>query len=139
MVKRVKFVSRSKAESTLGIADCAVISITEPSSFLGFADLREGWFEVLRMEFDDVDPETCFDQSNKFLSTHQARVIAAFVDSVAPNVSLIMVHCKAGVSRSAAVAKWIAERYGLPFDHTYKYYNHHVYKLLSSNSLETLK
>lgn len=136
MVKRVKFVSRSQAENTLGIADCALISITEPSSFLGFADLKEGWFEVLRTEFDDVDPATCSDQSNKFMSIHQARVIARFVDSVAPNVSAIMVHCKAGVSRSAAVAKWIAERYGLPFDHHYKYYNQHVYKLL--DSLEAL-
>lgn len=136
MVKRVKFVSRSQAESNLGNADCAVISISEPNSFLGLADLREGWFEVLRMEFDDVDPDTCRDLSNKFMTIHQAHVIAAFVDSVAPNVSSIMVHCKAGVSRSAAVAKWIAERYGLPFDHHYKYYNQHVYKLL--DSLEAL-
>jgi predicted protein tyrosine phosphatase len=139
MVKRVKFVSRTHAESTSGIADCAVISITEPSSFLGLADLKGGWFEVLRLEFDDVDPATCFDETDKFMSIHQAHVIAAFVDSVAPNVSSIMVHCKAGVSRSAAVAKWIAERYELPFDHHYKYYSRHVYKLLSSNSLETLK
>lgn len=136
MIKRVKFVSRTHAESTLGIGDCAVISITEPSSFLGLADLKGGWFEVLRLEFDDVDPATCSDQSNKFMTIHQARVIVAFVDSVAPNVSSIMVHCKAGISRSAAVAKWIAERYGLPFDHHYKSYNKHVYKLL--DSLESL-
>ncbi|MBC7750766.1 MAG: dual specificity protein phosphatase family protein [Candidatus Saccharibacteria bacterium] len=136
MVKRVTFVSRTKAENTFDIDDCAVISISEPNSFLGLADLRQGWFEVLRMEFDDVDLATCGNQSNKFMSIHQARVIAAFVDSVAPEVSLIMVHCKAGISRSAAVAKWIAERYGLPFDHTYKYYNQHVYKQL--DSLEAL-
>ena len=130
MVKRVRFVSRSQAEDTLGIVDCAVISISEPNSFLDLADLKQGWFEVLRMEFDDVDPETCRDKTNKFMTIHQARVIAAFVDSVSPKVNAIVVHCKGGVSRSAAVAKWIAERYGLPFDHHYNSYNRHVYKLL---------
>ena len=136
MVKRVTFASRSQAENTFGIADCAVISISEPNNFLGLADLKEGWYEVLRMEFDDLDPETCSDHSNKFMTIHQARVIAAFVDSVATNVNSIVVHCKAGVSRSAAVAKWVAERYGLPFDHQYGSYNRHVYKLL--DSLEAL-
>lgn len=136
MIKRVIFVSRSKAENSFGSTDCAVISISEPSGFFGFADLKEGFYEVLRSEFDDVDPATCSDQSNKFMTMHQARVIATFVDSVAPEVNLIMVHCKAGISRSAAVAKWIAERYGLPFDHHYKSYNAHVYKLL--DSLEAL-
>ena len=135
MIKRVIFVSRSKAENSFGFADCAVISISEPSGFLGFADLKDGWYEVLRMEFDDVTA-TCSDPSNKFMTMHQARVIAAFVDSVAPEVNLIMVHCKAGISRSAAVAKWIAERYGLAFDHHYKSYNAHVYKML--DSLEAL-
>lgn len=136
MVKSVSYVSRAQAENTFGISDCAMISITEPNHFSGLAELKEGWYEVLRMEFDDVDPETCSDQANKFISIHQARVIAAFVDSVAPNVSSIMVHCRAGISRSAAVAKWIAERHGLPFDHHYKTYNKHVYKLL--DSLEAL-
>lgn len=132
MIKRVIFVSRSKAENSFGFADCAVISISEPNGFLGFADLKDGWYEVLRTEFDDVDPATCSDPSNKFMTMHQARMIAAFVDSVAPEVNLIMVHCKAGISRSAAVAKWIAERHGLPFDHRYESYNRHVYKLLDS-------
>lgn len=136
MIKHVTFASRSKAENTIGISDCAVISITEPSSFLELADLKDGWYEVLRAEFDDVDPETCSDKTYKFMSIHQARVIASFVDSVAPSVSSILMHCKVGVSRSAAVAKWIAERYGLPFDHHYNSYNRDVYKLL--DSLEAL-
>ena len=70
MIKRVTFVFRSKAENTIGISDCAVISITEPISFLRLAELKDVLYEVLRAEFDDVDPETFSDKTNKFMSIH---------------------------------------------------------------------
>ena len=53
-----------------------------------------------------------------------------FVRLVAPNVEGILVHCKAGISRSAAVAKWICERFDLPFSDRYTQFNQHVYTML---------
>jgi protein-tyrosine phosphatase len=46
------------------------------------------------------------------------------------SVEGIMVHCKAGISRSAAVAKYIADKYKLPFNHSYDRYNKQVYGML---------
>jgi len=68
------------------------------------------------------------------MTPQHALEIVNFVQAIAPNVEGIMVHCKAGISRSAAVAKWIAEIYQLPFNHAYDYYNKHVYKMLSEAS-----
>jgi len=44
----------------------------------------------------------------------------------------ILVHCKAGISRSAAVAKWIAERHKLDFPADYSLFNQHVYATLQA-------
>ena len=65
------------------------------------------------------------------LMTHeQAQAIVDFVREVAPNVNGIMVHCRAGISRSAAVVKWISGEYQLPFNINYEKYNAFVYRLL---------
>jgi hypothetical protein len=56
--------------------------------------------------------------------------ITQFVREVAPGVDGILVHCKAGVSRSAAVAKWIAKQFDVPFNHQYDRYNKFVYDML---------
>lgn len=50
----------------------------------------------------------------------------------------ILVHCEAGMSRSAAVAKWLSDRMGYDlWVHpkgigTYRYYNRHVYRTLEA-------
>lgn len=59
-----------------------------------------------------------------------AQKIVAFVKEVAPHVEGIIVHCRAGISRSAAVAKWICSQYQIPFDAKYLKYNDYVYRLM---------
>lgn len=60
-----------------------------------------------------------------------AHSVIEFVTKVdATNCDRVMVHCKAGISRSAAIAKWIALHYYLPFEHNYSQYNRHVFDLL---------
>ncbi len=54
------------------------------------------------------------------MTMEDAHAIVNFVHQVAEG---IVVHCRAGISRSAAVSKWIAETYQLPFDHDYQHYN----------------
>jgi protein-tyrosine phosphatase len=65
------------------------------------------------------------------MSATHALDIVDFVHTIAPHVEGIMVHCKGGVSRSAAVAKWIANTFKLPFNHDYTAYNKYVYHQLN--------
>lgn len=123
-MKRVQFVSKATAESLQGRSDTAVISING----LDPAHLRDGWHSVLRLEFDDVDVA---EEPYILFNAEHARLIVEFVRECNSNgVETIIVHCNAGISRSAAVAKWIADQYGLPFPAAYMIYNKHVYRVL---------
>lgn len=135
----VKFRSRKAAETAQPDPAVAVVSITNPD---GRADLKEGWRAVLRVEFHDIDPEKI---ENAFLRAdllrvyipmqeQQAAEIIRFVDQqVQAGCSGFLVHCEAGVSRSAAVAKWIVDYYGLvSIDAITKLHNRHVYRLLQA-------
>ena len=85
--------------------------------------------QVHRLEFHDIEAERK-DEPYVLMSEQQALELVNFVNSVASEVEGVIVHCRAGISRSAAVAKWIAEAYGIKFNHEYPHYNKHVYKLL---------
>lgn len=125
-MKKVIFVSKTAAENAGGWPDWAVISITEDYK----AELQDGWFAICRQSFHDVDPDIGCMVPHVLMTTNNALSIVEFVHRVAPNVDGILVHCKAGISRSAAVAKWIAERFDLPLEHRYESYNRHVYRML---------
>ena len=126
-LKNVVFTGRDQAEASAAWAHWAVISI----SGLNPANLKEGWHSVLRLEFDDIDveeePYILFNESQ---AEQISNVVTEAFDS--HEVEGILIHCQAGISRSAAVAKWIAERYGLPFPNKYSLYNKHVYRVLRS-------
>ncbi|MDE1941767.1 MAG: dual specificity protein phosphatase family protein [Betaproteobacteria bacterium] len=123
----VVFMGRIEAEAEPAKSDWVVISLSERDAEP--AKLREGWRDILRLEFHDIDgPQEPYD----LFSDDQAREIIRFVNAHAPSVRGILVHCKAGISRSAAVAKWIAESYGLPFPVEYGRYNKHVYATLKN-------
>jgi predicted protein tyrosine phosphatase len=129
MLKKVMFINRNAAENTPGFEDWALISITELSSTK--ANLMDGWHAVHRSEFDDAIPQHGLTKSTILITEEHAMDIVDFVYSIAPQVKGIMVHCKGGVSRSAAVAKWIAITFKLPFNHDYKEYNKFVYHQLN--------
>lgn len=126
MLKNVNFVNQSSAESNVGLPNWAVISITDCDD----ARIKQGWHSVLRSQFSDVDMQHSERKREKAISEDQALEIVDFVHSVAPHVEGILVHCRGGVSRSAAVAKWIAKTFGLPFNHQYSLFNTHVYDQL---------
>ncbi|MBC8427271.1 MAG: dual specificity protein phosphatase family protein [Proteobacteria bacterium] len=54
-------------------------------------------------------------------------------------IDKILVHCFAGASRSAGVAKYIAEKYDLKFNYEYNDYNELVYNILLENDKKCLK
>jgi predicted protein tyrosine phosphatase len=129
MLNKVIFVNRNTAENTPGFEDWALISITELGSTK--ANLLDGWYAVHRTEFDDAIPQHGLSKSTILLTEDDAMNIVDFVYSIAPHVKVVLVHCKAGVSRSAAVAKWIANTFKLRFNHDYKEYNKFVYHQLN--------
>ena len=105
-----------------------MISISVPGKPAGLID---GWEHLLRLEFHDIDTAetvyTPFDSS-------MARRTIDFCDSICNEVEHIHVHCDAGISRSAAVARFIADRYGLPFNHEYMLYNRMVFRILTDTA-----
>lgn len=111
-------------------ARCALISITDrgkpPPQF------QPGWNAVLRLAFDDVDP-VAFPGMNPELvpfEATQAAELARYVSSQLMRNKRIVVHCRHGISRSAAVAKAIAEITGAFFPPAYRDHNRHVYDAL---------
>ncbi len=129
MISSVSFVDHDRAESMVPEPDWAMISITgyNPYGLANHAQLHPDWEEVLRLEFDDVSIRG---DSLHGITADQAGEIIDFLDAVQHNVARVVVHCLAGISRSAGVAKFIAERYGLDFDHTYGLFNRLVYDTL---------
>ena len=131
MLKRVMFVGRYSAENCGPWADFAIISMGEPDAKEGDPQIQEGWHDVLRLSFHDITPDTLdVENSYTLMSEDDAIKIVNFVREVAPNVDGIIVHCRAGISRSAAVARWICDEYNIPFNANYDRYNPYVLKLV---------
>lgn len=120
--------SRGDAEDLPGRADWAVISISDAAH--GPAQLKPGWRNVLRLEFYDRDKPTL--GLTTFNDTH-AKAILDFLELVAPHVDGIAVHCFAGISRSAAVAKFIAEMFRIEVPGNFAQPNQLVFETLQAH------
>lgn len=131
MLTKVMFVGRYSAETCGPWPDFALISLGEPDAAEGDPQIQDGWHDVLRLSFHDITPDTLdVDGSYTLMADADAQKIVAFVKEVAPNVECIIVHCRAGISRSAAVAKWICSEYDVPFNGGYDRFNAYVYRLM---------
>lgn len=115
MIRSVDFISRLKAESLPARNDLAVISITEPEADPAVLACDED--RILRLVFHDVDPgcetETCW---TLFDPAHGEQVLG-FVRRVHadPQEFDLVIHCRAGISRSAALALFAAADTGCDF------------------------
>lgn len=127
MITKVIFAGRATAEACGPFPDWALISIREPGIDNGKPVILDGWHDVLRLEFHDITESRA---SHVLMTPQHAMMIVEFVDRVASEVDGILVHCRAGIRRSAAVAKWIAAKYSLPFNMDYPHFNQHVFHLL---------
>ena len=125
---QVIFTDRKSAESEPARPNWAVISISEPPQ--PEAALQPGWHSVLRLEFHDVEAWEYRDESVIRFSEEDAAKIIDFVEVLPNDLKGILVHCRAGISRSAAVAKWVSEAHGLPFAPDYDCHNHTVLAML---------
>lgn len=121
------FVPQIHAERTTPTRNMACISICEPPHV---ADLHGDWRFLLRLQFDDVDKALYPDivlfnnEVPAFFTEDQADQIIEFVDGLPKDIDLLMVHCHAGISRSAGVSLALHEYLEIPIEHPHKYQLH---------------
>ena len=128
---KVLFVSRNSINNLAGDwRDWACISISEPTA-PGEASIEEEQFSgLLRASFHDVIPGRSYDEPFQLMAATDAEKIVEFFLQHRDGVCGFIITCKAGISRSAAVAKWVSGALGLPFNQDYGHFNTHVYRLL---------
>lgn len=125
---KVTFVPQHVAERICGEFDFT-ISIMPPGEEAAITG------DCLSLNFDDT--ETPCAGLVMFDVAMALRIIAASGVYIDDDGSLL-VHCEAGMSRSAAVAKWLQHHHGYELWHhpegvgTAAHYNRHVYRTLSA-------
>jgi rhodanese-related sulfurtransferase len=141
MYQETTFISRKKAEAIDEIDNSILISISTPLSqewaWYRAPIIKEGvWKEVLSVKFHDVDPSGQSGLKMKdmieytLFDTEQAIRIFEFLKKHQDDCTRVIVHCDAGISRSAAVSKFISIIYGLYFPENYSVYNRHIFSTL---------
>jgi predicted protein tyrosine phosphatase len=133
MLKSVEFMSLKSMKALEPNMAVAVISIHDSATIRNLPTFA-GFFDVLQLNMLDVceehaglapgtwadEPsleqhlEYCQIPENFVPSLSHAQAIRTYVDSLhasAEGIELV-VHCSAGVSRSAAIASWASERFG---------------------------
>lgn len=140
-IRSVNFISEATAIGLMPLPATAVISITNPGDV---APLQNGWKQLLRVAVADASyDETTIESygrmwrlsSGGFPTKEHAETIRTFLDNLPPEIETLIVHCGAGVSRSGAVAKYVARRYGLPFPSDYNRHNEALYRLLEDPAI----
>ena len=135
-VSRVTFLSEDEALRLSPVPQTALISITNPGDD---APLPTGWKTLLRVRVADAsyDEGTIASygrmwphSSHGFPTKAHALAIRSFLDNLPSHITELVIHCGAGVSRSGAVAKYAAVRYGTPFPENYDRHNEALYRLL---------
>lgn len=133
---------REVREMTLVEPGTVCISITDPQRPERLLPALEGFAALLRLRFCDIDTSDaartrlhrrqcrdCGDETEHAMTAEQADEIVQFVRAN-PNRN-ILVHCAAGISRSAAVAKALTEAYPWYEDKTWEGApNEHVLSLM---------
>jgi hypothetical protein len=108
MIREVHFLSRSQAVTMAPYGREGIISITSPGE--GRAKLKRGWRRVLRLQFYDILRAT---PKRTLFGDEHVDAIIEWLRKADEHLYALYVHCQAGKHRSAAVAKFIAERYDL--------------------------
>ncbi len=128
--KTVSFYSRWFAESL--IEPSYIISIGEDKYFAKFKIQHHS---VLQLGFHDID--SYLGEKYTIFSKEHAIKIIEWIEKH-KNVCSFIVHCEAGISRSAAIAKFLVDFYDFKLkkdkycDGDFSLMNFHVYKTLSN-------
>ena len=104
-MKTIQFVSRTDAEKIQDTEGKGIVSITTPGD--DWPNIRwNAWESFLLLKFHDTDYAL---EGFVLFGRDQATRIIEWMNEN-EQIDSIVVHCDAGVCRSAAVAKFIAER-----------------------------
>ena len=131
-LKKIHFMSRPDAE---GITPCSTDAIISISCPFDPANLNIKWApsQILRLEFNDIDEDELMTHLGlKLFSPVDAKQIIDFAEHQKNKIETLFVHCDAGISRSGAVAKFLSEKYNLPFPTSYMLYNKFIYRVLTN-------
>lgn len=127
-----KVLSREKARRLSfhsDIKNCIIISITDYDSTPNVFHQNHHIKAVIHIQFDDVEKgeEHC-------MTKQDAKIITSFVNRHIDDVEMIIVHCEAGISRSAGVCaalmKIITNDDSAIFDNPMYCPNMHCYRLM---------
>jgi protein-tyrosine phosphatase len=134
MIKEIRFFNRDAAKAWIPCPDEALISIYGKDEESPIDKTK--WTAVLPLQFDDAD---VLREDRLLFTKDQAKQILDFAESLeAMGVEHLFVHCKGGISRSAAVAIFLGEEYfGVKVymgfrlcPPNYSQYNKFVYRML---------
>jgi predicted protein tyrosine phosphatase len=147
----LEHLSREKAEAYVGKEPYAVISITDPDYPQAEFHHDHNRVAILRLQFHDFSqepeefkrllfetaakkPVDLEDGSRKWVlpSKLHAEAIVDFYRSLPPHVRKVVIHCEAGISRSAGVGAALAHCLGQTDVHFYHQScpNHRVRRLV---------
>lgn len=116
--------------------DCVVISITDVDSDPVDLPQNEHIKAILRLSFEDSDEET-----PTSISSRDADKITEFISRFRNTVAEIIIHCEAGISRSAGVCAalmlWLNGSDKPVFDNAYYRPNMRCYRFVL-NSVESM-
>lgn len=91
------------------------------------------WAETLKFEFHDIDPTHCSPEWTAHwtvFSDEMADQIIDMLERTKDAVDTYIIHCEAGISRSAGVCKFVSIFFNLPFPESYQIYNKFVFSTL---------
>ena len=128
MASRTRFYNRQVAES-----------LSTPHHIISIGEHGDGWklhpcqTHVLRLLFHDL--EEFISQKYTLFSPEHAHTIIQWLQPI-PEGELVIVHCEAGIARSAAIVKFMVDKLGYEFEADrysnadYSLMNHLVYDTL---------
>ena len=130
MIQSLHYCSWDEAQSYVPTGPTVAISILSPKR--APAQLHSDIEDVLRLYFHDGVPYGTAPRKVDLFSTEQAQAVIDFLrrHNAAPNPTHLLIHCEAGISRSAAVAVFAASECRVPLSGQFAFLNPWVFSTL---------
>ena len=126
---------KAKSESYRLKVPTLIISITDPFGSLNTFAQNRNIVSICRVQFDDVTRENA-GPDDILMRVQDAQKIRDYVRAYADKVECIIVHCEAGISRSAgvmaAIQKYLLGDDSEIFNSNLYLPNEHCYRLMTS-------